>query len=159
MQAQNNILNLKLIFVFILLIFLIIVVEFFEKSWIEYILQSERLKNYLVGYGILGAIINSFVKLKTTKIEFNFSFFIESVINVVTYYAVISSSFTLVKAACFQLLGKQDYFTHIQGIDLGVIAIVSGALLVKFLVDVTKHLIDFIQLKSSADVSAVPDEA
>lgn len=157
MQASSNVINL--IIVIVLLVVLVLTVEFFDKSWLESLLDSERLKNYLVIYGAAGAILSIILKVRSSEIKFDFSFFCDAIINILTYVAVISSSFTLFKAACFQFIGKQNYFTNIQGIDLGVIAIVSFALLVKFLVDATRNIKEFIQMKSTAEVSPVPDKA
>ncbi|WP_180146173.1 hypothetical protein [Acinetobacter sp. YH12052] len=159
MQASNNSINIKgIIIVVLLLTVLVLIVEFFDKSWFESLLESERLKNYLVIYGAGGAIVSIILKMQSSQIKFDFSFFCDAIISILTYVAVISSSFTLFKAACFQFIGKANYFTNIQGIDLGVIAIVSFALLVKFLVDATKNIKEIIQMKSTAEVSPVPDK-
>lgn len=160
MQAVNNRINGKGIILLIgLLAGLIISVEFFDKTWLEGILESERIKKYLIGYGVIGAICSSFFKSNNVNLEFDFSFFCDLIINILTYIAVIASSFTLLKATCFQLLGKELYFSNIQNLDVSVIAIVSCTLLVKFLIDATKNIKDLIQIKSSAEVSPVPDRS
>lgn len=68
MQALSNSINIKgIIMVALLLIVLVLTVEFFDKSWFESLLESERLKKYLVIYGAGGAIVSIFLKVQSAK--------------------------------------------------------------------------------------------
>lgn len=160
MKVGNNHISGKgIIILIVLLAFLIVGVEFFNKAWVEAVLESERIKKYLIGFGIIGAICGSLIKSNKQKLDFDFSFLCDLIINIVTYIAVIASSFTLLKATLFQFLGKESYFSNIPGLDIGVIFIVSCALLVKFLIDASKNVKELIQRYSTVEASPVPDKS
>lgn len=159
MQAVSKKVDWKgLGFIFLLIFLAFLGHKYYANEIIIGILRSGNTLKLLIFYVVLGYLIERAYVNPPNNWNFEFSGFCDFVINFITYVAVTSSGYTLIKAVLLQYLTGEVYFKDFSNLDLAAVIIVSFSLLIKYIYESSKYYLNAIYNSKSIKAHGVPEE-